>query len=528
MPRPPRFGDAPRRGAPPASAEEVARLMRRTGYASAALVTWALAGAIAAIARGRADGVTLAATAAPFAALALVALLLDLRAPTRAMSAAAAGAATIALSLAVAGHVLFWQGVNLKLFFVSVTPTARWTTFAGVLLLVPLYAGARLASLRLAWSASGSRARGFRVLVEAIARGSDAMTRPDWRRAWRGALARWGEGLALPGLLVLDLARRLRRPEDRLHAETTLAALGEVLAQHGAVVDPHERALVARFQDGPPLRLTQGRSLLPPGPTLEVRGPHAAARRLRRVLEGAASHALVFCWSAPARRWERRLNALHLDALAADTLAERSLVMEELDRVRKAIAERALAGEEFSVLSIKEREARTLLAHRMLSEPPGNRGDARIASQHAALVPDVARVLEAGGLASARRVAFVPHWILPVQTPWGEQECVVSAATGKLDEDESRALLAAMRRSGPRLLLDVGPQALFLPAPPPTGALLREMRAAGLAVPEEIATGEISADIVYVPYLATANGYASGITGRIAPDLGNAVPVAPA
>jgi hypothetical protein len=487
--------------------------MRRAGLMSGALVVWALAEAFAILA----PGYGIALVALPFAIAAAVALAVDLRRPSSVASALAASFATLALAFAVAGHVLYWGGFHRRLFLLDAAPLAQAGAIALVLLLVPLYAGLRQRALERGWEASGSRARGLRSLLGA------------WGDPkWRGALARWAQGAALPGLLVLDAALATRRPDARMHADAPLDALADALPAHGVAIERKARELVVKLQDAPAVTVSASRVLLPPGPTLELRGPPAQARRLRRLLEGEASHALLFCWSAPARRWERRLNALHTEALDADTLEERSLVMEELDRVRRAVAERALCGEEFSILSIKEREARTLLAHRMLSEPPGNRGEPRVLAQHAALMPEVGRVLDAGGLGAVKRVAFVPHWIVPVETPWGEEEAVVSAATGKLDAAESRALLDAMRERGPVLFLDVGASAVFLPAPPPTGALLREMHNAGIVVAEGVATGEVPADVVYVPYLATAEGYASGVTGRIAPDLGNAVPVAPA
>lgn len=498
--------------------------MRRAGLVGGALVVWALAAIVADVA----PGPLVALAAAPLLLVALVALAVDLRAPSRVASALAAWSATLALAFALAGHVLYWGGLHLRLFLLTSAPGVRASVYAGVLLLVPLYVGMRYRALQLAWEASGSRARGPRTLVEALARrpGDDLLARPAWRGAWKGVIARWADGVGLPGVIVLDLALLARRPDDRLHAEAPTEALAAALQAAGAAVERKGRDLLVRFPDASTATISPTRLLLPPGPALEVRGPPALAHRLRRLLEGDASHALVFAWSATARRWERRLNALHAEALAADTLEERSLVMEELDRVRRAVSERALCGEEFSILSIKEGAARALLAHRMLSEPPGNRGEPRVLAQHGALLPGVARVLDAGGLAAVKRVAFVAHWIVPVQTPWGEQEAAVSASTGKLDPVESRALLQAMRERGPSLFLDVGAQALFLPAPPPTGALLREMKGAGLAVADEVAKGEVACDIVYVPYLATAEGYASGVTGRVAPDLGSVVPVA--
>ena len=522
MPRTPRFGDAPRRGPPAASAEEVARLMRRVALGSGLLVVWALAGILALLA----SGPRVALGALPLALAALVLLLVDLRRPSRAVSGLAAGAATAALALAVAGHVLYWGGLHLRAFLVTSDAGLRALAFGGVLLLVPLYAGLRTRALHLAWETSGSRAVGPRTLLEALVRDDETLARPSWSRAGLGVLARWAEGAALPGLLLLDLALRARPADDRLRAHAEPAALADALAAAGAAVERRGRELSVRLPGTEPLTLSTTRALVPPAPTLLVRGSAADARRLRRLLERDASHALLFTTSRAARRWEQRLNALRVDARAAASLEERSIVMEELDRVRRAIDERALSGEEWTVLSLKERDTRAMLAHRMLSEPPGSRSE-RVLAQHAALLPEVAQVLDAGGLSAVKRVAFVPHWVVPVETPWGEQEAVVSAATGKLDAAESARLLATMRARGPSLLLDVGAQATFLPAPPPTAALLRELRAQGLAAVEGVATGDVAADIVYVPYLASGEGYRSGVTGRVAEDLGSVVPLAP-
>ena len=500
-------------------------MLRRLALVGALPVLWALAGALAWVAQD-ADGALLALAIVPAALVgSLVALAVDMRRPSRALSFAAAGLATLGLVGAIAGH-LVQNGDVFGLFLLGREPVLRALAYAAVLLLVPLYVGARMRALELAWSSSGSRARSPRLTLESLAREEDALAPPAWGRAWRGALASWGRGLATPGLLLFDGAQHARRPADRLHADTTIEALADALARQGVDVERRPRELRVKHGEDEPLRITRGHLMLPPGPTLEVRGSAPGAHALRRLIEGAASHACVFTWSAPAQRWERRLNALHREALQASSLEERSLVMEELDRVARALDERALAGEEHAILALKGSRARSLLAHRMLGEPPGPRAD-RVLSQHAAMMPDVARVLDAGGLGAVKRVAFVPFWILPVATPWGEQEVAVSAATGKLDRHESRALLAAMRRAGPTMQLDVGAQALFLPAPPPTAALLRELRSAGLRAPEGLATGRTAADLVYVPYLPTGEGYVSGITGRAAPDLGNVVPVAP-
>lgn len=411
-----------------------------------------------------------------------------------------------------------------------VPPAWGWAALAGAIVLVPLLVGMRIGALHVAQRAGGRLARGPRLMVEALVRrGDDALGAPEWRRLPQGLAARWALGAFAPVALLAHLVPL--RPADRVRAEASIPALSEALAAAGARVERDGSTLSIQLPPAhegatpAPARLRPRRTL-DGARALDARGPPEALRRLRRLLEGPAAHALLFTTSAPAQRWERRLNALAREALVASTLEERSLLLEETDRLRQALEARALAGEEWTILSLKEARLRALLSQRLLSEPPGMRLDGNALAPLPALAPDLARVLDAGGLGAMGRVVFVPFWILPVETPWGEQEVCVNGATGRYDAEESRALLAAMRERGPGLLVEAGAKPQFLPHAPPTGALLRELRAHGVRIPPEVATGATPADVVYVPYLAGPHGYASGVTGNAAPDLGAIVPEA--
>lgn len=490
---------------PGTSAAEVARLTRRVAWGSGALTVAAFASLLPALPYALPVAAALA-----LAGVALVVL--------RRLVVFGGALVTAALALALGGLV----------------PLPFLLPAALAALVAPLYGGTRARALALAWRASGARARSPFLHAEALARDpEDALSPTPWRRAPLGALARYAEGFAQAGLALTELIQLPFRPRERLVAEASLDDLARELAAHGATVERSGGSLLVRLPpllegaEGGPVRVKAVALVFPPSRAVDLRGARADVRRLRKLFEGPLAHALLLTHSRPARRWERRIHALAAEARHASSLEERSLVMEELDRVRRALAERDLSPEEARALALKEATTRAMLAHRMLSEPPGPRS-AHALSQHGAVVPDLARVLDAGGLSAVKRVAFVPHWIVPVETPWGPQEVAVNAALGRVDLAQSHALLAAMRARGPALLLDVGAQPVFLPAPPPTAALVRELRGHGLFAPAEAVLVAQSADVVYVPYLATAEGYVSGVTGAPAPDLGNAVPVAPA
>lgn len=542
----PRAGDAvPPRGLPRGvGASDALRRALLVAWVSSALFVWGAAGLVVLAFAGRVSGTTLAQGGILPAGLAALALFLLHRAKpeARAPLPAAAGFASLAVVLAVAGHVLHPRGAMLApLLPPQVALRAGLSAAAGVALLVllvlvvPVYAGARLRALRLGLEGGGRDARSPLRGAEALVReDADALLAPArWGALGGGALRRFGEGLLLPGLLALDVAGTLARrarlalaraAHDRIRFESDLAPLADALRGAGAFPEPDGRALVVGLPEGGEVRVERRRLVLPaPAHVLDVEGAPDDVRAFRALLETTLPHAGLQSWGAAARRWERRLNGLARDAEKAVTLEERSLLLEETGRVAALLAERELSEEDRAVLHLKEARLRLLLTTRILGEPPGARIEERRPAPGPALPPPLSSLMAAGGLAAAKRLVFVPHWILPVRTPWGEQEIVVNAATGRLDLDESRALLEAMRRHRPALLVEGLKGATFLPAPPPTAALLRSLRPAlrrGAALPEGVLEGARATETVYVPFLGLDDGYVNALTGARAPDLG--------
>jgi len=169
-----------------------------------------------------------------------------------------------------------------------------------------------------------------------------------------------------------------------------------------------------------------------------------------------------------------------------------------------------------------------LVATRLLSEPVGVRPEGRVLAPAPALAPDLARVLDAGGLALLRRAVFVPHWVLPIRTRAGEVEVLVNALTHKpLADDARAALLSCATERAPVLFLDAPRSVSFLPAPEPTAAVLRELRD---AFPGADVAPSVNApcEWLLVPYLPTSDGYVNAVTGEKAPDLGAPAGVAAA
>lgn len=432
----------------------------------------------------------------------------------------ASAAATVARARRVAyaaGALLAGLVALLVAGFVG-APLPWWGwTLAGVgLALVPLYGGARVQALERAFDASGRRA-GLAQLARILV-----------ARRGVGALLALARGWTLPFVALADLATLplgLLPGRDRIHAQADLDALAGALGEAGASVEPRGRGLAVRLParlegDEPPvLRVTPRRLTFPRvahAEHLELRGPDAELRRLRAFLEGPCCHALVFAWSAPAVRLEMRLNHMLREAAVASTLEERSLLLDEANRMATVLVERDLNEEEHAVLAtLKGQRLRGLLATRMLTEPPGTRPEGRTLAPAAAMAPPLARILEQGGLANVKRLVFVPHWVVPVQTPWGEEDTLVNALTGKPPEDGGALLLDAMRRRAPGHLLDAGGKAQFLPAPAPTAALLREARAFG-----GMSHAAPTLEIVYVPFLPGPDGYVNAVTGEKAADLG--------
>lgn len=441
---------------------------------------------------------------------------------------------------AARGSVARWSlalalGVAAPFVPLPVPRALAWALFGAAIALAPVAMATRVRAVALAHAAAGRLARSLRLRAEALVRAEDLTGAPEWRRLPQGIALAWVRGLVLPVLLALDLATTPLARGDRIRAEASPDALAEGLAAIGARVEHDGSRLVvhlAAAHDGhapKAVRVKTRRVLFPfVADAIDVRGARDDVRRFRRALDGPLAHHALFTASAPARRWERRLNALMREAQVAATLEERSLLLEEAERLSRAMMERALAADESRMLALKEARLRALLCQRLLSEPAGMRLDGRRLAPLPTMPPDLARVVDAGGLAAMKRVVFVPFWIVPIETPWGEQEACINGATGRYDPIESRTLLEAMARRGPGLLVEAGPQPQFLPHAPPTAALLREMRANGLRIPADVATGGAPPDLVYVPFLAASEGYVSGVTGIAAPDLGAGVPVAAA
>lgn len=493
---------------------------------------WAASGLLAFVLSGRVDAASVALLGLAPAAVAAVALFVASRGQRGVLLTLASVAATLVVVLAVAGHLLHARGEGLRFAF----PPMLGDGLAGALLLllglllVPLGVGIRLRALVLGYDASGADAASSRALLLAL-------TQRHLDDAPRGAhvplalLRSLGEAWMLPGLLLLDFVTLpARRGRDRLHADVSLPSLAEGLAAEGCHPERLGQGLRVRL---PPraegdlggVVLVRPRRLAFPAfessRALDVSGDAEDVRRLRRLLEGPLCGRIVFSWSRVGRRVEARLNALLHDADRANTLEERGLLLEEVDRMERSLAARDLSPGEWTILvGWKLQRLRGHLLSRMLHEPPGARADGRVPAPAPALLPPLSRVMEAGGLAAMRRAVFVPHWIVPVATAWGERDIVVNALTGRADALDGPRILEAMARQGPSLLVDAARPEAFLPAPAPTAALLRELRVHGGATPVHLAGVELA----YVPFVPTEDGYVNAVTGAEAPDLGAAIP----
>jgi hypothetical protein len=525
--------------APGLSSDTLTRHARVLGVLSSVVLVWAAAGLLAALLDGQDAVPGIVVTMALLGGGAALLFLLS-RGDRRLLVRAAAALATLAIVLAVAGHLLHARGASLRFLF---PPAFGDHDVAGPgilalllgLLLIPLAATARLRTMSLGFDASGADARTPVALWRALAqRGLDDAPRPA--RAPLGALLRLGEAWLLPGMLALDLAGSLavrasdalsRRARDRLHVEADLVALAYALQEEGWAAEPagNGATLRVRNPDGGVV-LLRARALSFPDVearrVLDITGKPADLRRLRRLLEGPLCAHAVFAWSRVGRRIEARLNALIIESGRAGTLEERGLLLEESERLERALGARELSGEEWTLLATwKLQRLRAGLVSKMLAEPPGARPEHRVTAPAPTLTPPLARVMDAGGLSAMRRAVFVPHWVVPVHTPWGERDVVVNALTGRAEPGESRRLLDAMRERAPTMLLEMGRPSAFLPAPVPTAALLREMRGLGGARPGHLAAIET----FYVPFVPGPEGYVNAVTGTAAPDLGAALPV---
>jgi hypothetical protein len=216
------------------------------------------------------------------------------------------------------------------------------------------------------------------------------------------------------------------------------------------------------------------------------------------------------------------------DAARARTLEERSLLAEEAERLERILDARDLPHDEWLALRAwATQRLRLQLATQLLSEPVGPRTEGRVLSPAPALAPELATLLDAGGLAGLRRLVYVPHWILPVRDRWGEREVLVNALTHKPDLAHGAAVLHAARARAPSLFLDAPSSVQFLPAPEPTAAVLRELRE---ALPRADVAPAVAgpAEWLLVPYVPTPEGYVNAVTGARAPDLGAPAAIAAA
>lgn len=549
----PRVGEEPGGAFAATGAGDVTRAARSTAWVASVLLVVSLAGFLATVLElARVSGVSVALFGiAPAAALSLAFLGVVV---TQALSgrfargafASACGFASLAIVLAVTGHVLHPRGASLLLFLPPRLLQALGIGFATatlvtllVALLTPLVAGARVHALALGLDATGMRVRSLRAVVRALGlRHAEDARHPVGAGAFvRGAFVAWGRGFALPGLLALDLAAttllglraRLRgRARDRIHVDAPLDVLGQALEDVGASVETESGALRVRLPgEGarPALRLTSSLVVFPDvsgACVLDVEGPREELRRFRRLVRGELAWVGTFAWSATARRLERRLNALAQDGRGAVTMEERALLLDEASRLLAGIESRRLSEEEWTILlAWKGERLRSLLLERMTA-PLGARPEGRVVSPGPALAPDLEHVLDAGGLSAVSRLVFVPYRILPAQTPWGPEEVVVNALTETYDADESDALLDRLRAKGPGLFLDVGRNATFLPVPKATASVLRSVRE---ALPRmRVEPDALDGEVVYVPFLSTPKGHVNAVTGRPGPDLGRPPP----
>lgn len=441
----------------------------------------------------------------------------------RGWSRIAAAALTFAMAFAAAGHVLGPLAGPLPAAF----PPA-WAALAAALVVAPLVAGWRAHALDLALLATGRKPR-FLPVGALFAKTPDELLRGAPRDKW-GPLRRYAEGWSLPGLLVMDAAFSVGlriRPHERMHFDADLDELGEAFVAVGATSERRERKLHVTLPSGGRVVITRHALAFPSEAAcvLHIRGHADAAHAARQLLETDLAHVGRAAWTRQGLRWEARLNALLRDAATSQTLEERSALLEEAQRVETLLDARDLMAEERALLrGWKAQRLRVVLSTKLLSEPVGPRAEGRLLAPAPALEPALPLVLEAGGLAVVRRAAFVPHWIVPVRTSWGEHEAVVNALTHKVDAAESEALLRAAREQGASLFVHAPRGPTFLPVPEPTAAMLRELRE---TLPRaDVATAATAADTLLVPYLPTTEGYLSGVTGSKAADLGPAPGVA--
>lgn len=361
-------------------------------------------------------------------------------------------------------------------------------------------------------------------------------------------------GLAAGPVVVLESvahathafgARLAGKTVTRVHASADLAHLAEAAAAAGHAAQAWGGSLVlapgvadARrldkdvAADERGVRVTRSRVTLPrveACETLVLVGAPAALRRARRVVEHDLAFAATFTWCAEARRLEKRLNAFHLDAGAASTVEERSLLLQELQRLEGIAVHRAWTGEERTVLVQKLHRLRIALQDALLNDPVGVKDGRRQTAPGAVLAPDLGALVEAGGLAAVRSVTYVATWIAPVDAPSGEWEIAVNATTHRFDRASSAAVLRALSEKGATYFVDAQRVARFVPPPSNTDAVVAEV---ARAAREDLKLKDAwldpaLLDVVYVPYVTTPDGrFLDALTGKEAEDVRDALPPA--
>lgn len=530
----------PRRGRPKGSPAR--RIAAARAEALLALLLAAVPAAVAGAALRAAAPVAVAAAGLATAALALG--VVAAASGRRATLAGALGGAAFLAAAATAG---------------TLAPPVPPLSALALLALPPFLAlaGLRLHATALAVDTGGAgprRAPWRRALH--VARASDALVA---RRLGVAGLALRVARLAVealaagPTVLAEEVAHGLRRSRAALggravayvHGEADLAVLAEAAqaAGHGAqawggtlvlvpgVADPRR---LDRDEPGAldqkGVRVTRARLRWPAvaaADQLVLVGPPLALRRARRVVEHDLAFVCRFTWCAEARRLERRVNAMRADAALASTVEERSLLLQEAQRLEQLAVHRAWTGEEAQVLLAKLARVRLALQDALLNDPVGVKDARRTTAPGPVLAPDLGALVAAGGLGAVRAVTYVAYWVVPLDAPSGEWEIAVNAATGRFDRADSAAVLRAIEDRGATHFVDGQRTTRFVAPPPSTAALVAE---AARAAKEEFRLKDAwidpaLADVVYVPFVDAPDGrFLNAVTGAESEDVKKALP----
>lgn len=432
----------------------------------------------------------------------------------RALLALSSVAGTALLALAVAGHVLHARGEALRPLFGEGWPLAwRAPALFAAVLGAPLVGG---------------------LLARAAGRALDVAGASPWRPTLDGRALALGllEGLALPGLLLLDVVLTLtvarKERHARIHLDAPLPRVKESLERLGWRVATLDGGLACEppgSPEGAPAASLKPRRLHFPrcdaSRLLVLEGPTDARVSLRLALERDAAFCGRASWTAAARRLEARVDALAREEEDAWSHEERGALLETLASLEAGLRLRPLLADEWGALLWKV-EA---LKARLLREPPTPlASERRPLAPAPALAPDLTRILDAGGLSATARLLYVPHHLVRVRTAIGEAEVAVNALTQEIDLAESRALLRALESRGADLRAH-GTRAAFAPAPAPTAALLGDVRTVVRRAwgPRRTEARLEDVELLYVPFVEREDGWANAVTGRACPSLADAL-----